>query len=130
MYVFFVVSAIFYHVSFLSFFKKRKQTDRPVRHGNVNTVSLLQLKSTFELAPTLHAHASITPADTDTVFLWLGANIMLAYPIAEADALLAEKLNGARASRTACDDDLDFLREQITVCFFSLKIHPGALLLV
>jgi hypothetical protein len=52
----------------------------------------------------------------DEVFLWLGANVMLAYPIAEAEEMLTEKLEAARRSLGHCEEDLEFLREQITVC--------------
>ena len=52
---------------------------------------------------------------TDEVYLWLGANVMLAYPIPEAETLLESKLEGAEESLANCEEDLDFLREQITV---------------
>lgn len=41
---------------------------------------------------------------------------MLAYPIPEAEDLLDNKLKTAQLSLTNCQEDLDFLREQITVC--------------
>ena len=40
---------------------------------------------------------------------------MLAYPIAEAETLLEGKLSGAQQTLKNCEEDLDFLREQITV---------------
>lgn len=40
---------------------------------------------------------------------------MLAYPIAEAETLLESKLTMAQENLAHCDEDLDFLREQITV---------------
>jgi hypothetical protein len=40
---------------------------------------------------------------------------MLAYPIPEAVELLTSKLSTAKASLVTCEEDLDFLREQITV---------------
>lgn len=40
---------------------------------------------------------------------------MLSYPLPEADSLLASKLDAAKTSLANCDEDLDFLREQITV---------------
>lgn len=51
------------------------------------------------------------------MYLWLGANVMLAYPLEEAEAMLKEKLSAAELSLANCDEDLEFLREQITVCF-------------
>lgn len=56
------------------------------------------------------------------VYLWLGANIMLAYPICEAEDLLREKLDAARSALGGCEEDVEFLREQVTVrssTFFS-----------
>ena len=40
---------------------------------------------------------------------------MLAYPIDEAETLLESKLKGAQDSLANCEEDIDFLREQITV---------------
>lgn len=40
---------------------------------------------------------------------------MLAYPIPEAETLLKSKLDAAQASLANCEEDLDFLREQVTV---------------
>lgn len=40
---------------------------------------------------------------------------MLAYPLPEAENLLESKLSAAQSSRSNCEEDLDFLREQITV---------------
>lgn len=73
------------------------------------------IQTTFELNDTLYAHATVDPKDTNEVYLWLGANVMLAYPIEEAEAMLAEKLAAAEKSLAACEEDLEFLREQITV---------------
>ncbi|KAL8944806.1 MAG: hypothetical protein Q9216_000228 [Gyalolechia sp. 2 TL-2023] len=70
------------------------------------------IETTFELNETLFARAEIPP--TDEVYLWLGANVMLAYPIGEAESLLESKLSTAQGSLENCEEDLDFLREQIT----------------
>lgn len=43
------------------------------------------------------------------------ANVMLAYPLSEAEELLISKLETAQQSLANCEDDIDFLREQITV---------------
>jgi hypothetical protein len=45
----------------------------------------------------------------------LQANVMLAYPIPEAEELLESKFTAAQESLDNCEEDLDFLREQITV---------------
>ncbi|CAI7569239.1 unnamed protein product [Penicillium crustosum] len=39
---------------------------------------------------------------------------MLAYPLDEAETMLDEKLNAAESSLQNCEEDLEFLREQIT----------------
>ncbi|KAM3070047.1 peptide chain release factor 1 [Clarireedia jacksonii] len=70
------------------------------------------IEATFELNDTLYAKANIPP--TEEVYLWLGANVMLSYPIDEAEELLSTKLSAAKQSLANCEEDLDFLREQIT----------------
>lgn len=40
---------------------------------------------------------------------------MLSYPIEEAEELLESKLKTAKTSLSNCEEDLDFIREQITV---------------
>ncbi|KAL8925172.1 MAG: hypothetical protein Q9208_003677 [Pyrenodesmia sp. 3 TL-2023] len=70
------------------------------------------IETTFELNDTLYAKAVVPP--TDEVYLWLGANVMLSYPVAEAETLLESKLSTAQQSLENCEEDLDFLREQIT----------------
>ncbi|KAL6870545.1 Prefoldin, subunit 3 [Trichoderma novae-zelandiae] len=86
----------------------------------LDTVQFLKLRkdetepieTTFELNDTLYARANIPP--TDEVYIWLGANVMLSYPVDEAQALLTSKLTAAKTSLSNCEEDLDFLREQIT----------------
>lgn len=70
------------------------------------------IEATFELNDTLYAKANIKY--TDEVYLWLGANVMLSYPINEAEELLTSKLSAAKLSLKNCEEDIDFLREQIT----------------
>jgi len=84
------------------------------------------------LNETLYAEAELE--DTDVVYLWLGvlslyyhpsvwvisltlpqANVMLSYKIPEAIELLRTKLENAQGSLQGLSDDLEFLREQITV---------------
>jgi hypothetical protein len=84
------------------------------------------IETTFELNDTLYAKAEIPP--TDEVYLWLGANVMLSYPIGEAETLLDSKLQAAKRSLSNCEEDLDFLREQVTVTQPCLG-HPGDLLI-
>ena len=39
---------------------------------------------------------------------------MLAFPLAEAESLLRDKVSTAQSSLVVCTEDLEFLREQIT----------------
>ena len=73
------------------------------------------IETSFELNDTLYARATVSPEDTDEVYIWLGANVMLSYPIEEAEAMLSEKQRAAEASLASCEEDLEFLKEQITV---------------
>ncbi|KAH7369856.1 Prefoldin subunit-domain-containing protein [Rhexocercosporidium sp. MPI-PUGE-AT-0058] len=70
------------------------------------------IEATFELNDTLYAKAHVPP--TEEVYLWLGANVMLSYPIDEAEELLTGKLAGAKLNLANCEEDQEFLREQIT----------------
>lgn len=85
------------------------------------------LETHFELNDTLYAKAKV--AATDEVYLWLGANVMLAYPIADAETLLSEKLDAARTGLSGCEEDLDFLREQITVSKTTKLMHGFELIM-
>ncbi|KAF5136816.1 putative prefoldin subunit 3 [Metarhizium anisopliae] len=70
------------------------------------------IETTFELNETLYSRANV-PA-TSEVYIWLGANVMLSYTTDEAETLLSSKLATAKTSLSHCEEDLDFLREQIT----------------
>lgn len=74
----------------------------------------VDMETTFPLADTLYAKAVVRPKELDEVYLWLGANVMVAYPLAEAEEMLAGKLEKARESLRAAEEDLEFLRVQIT----------------
>jgi len=73
-----------------------------------------EIETMFSLQDTLYAKAKIKPAEVDEVYLWLGANVMVAYPLHEAEELLQGKLDKARESLKAAEEDLEFLRVQIT----------------
>ncbi|ORX46284.1 Prefoldin, subunit 3 [Hesseltinella vesiculosa] len=70
------------------------------------------LHTDFELNDTLYAQAKIEPSGT--VYLWLGANVMLEYKFEEAIDLLTSKLDTAQGSLKNTIEDLAFLRDQIT----------------
>lgn len=48
---------------------------------------------------------------------------MLSYPIDEAEELLKNKLAAAETSLKNCEEDLEFMREQITVSY-PCTIYP------
>ncbi|KAH9986181.1 prefoldin subunit [Russula compacta] len=71
------------------------------------------VRTTFELGDTLYAEAELE--ETDTVYLWLGANVMLSYKIPAAIELLKSKLEAANTSLNNTVENLEFIREQMTV---------------
>lgn len=87
----------------VKFLSKQKAKDEAV-----------EMETTFPLADTLYAKAVVRPEKLDEVYLWLGANVMVAYPLAEAEEMLGGKLKTARQSLRAAEEDLEFLRVQIT----------------
>ena len=70
------------------------------------------IKTHFPLTDNCHARASIPPSDR--VCLWLGANVMLEYSIEEAEDLLKTSSANAAESVKKLDENLAFLRDQIT----------------
>jgi len=66
----------------------------------------------FHFNETVYAKANVPPAQT--VWLWLGANVMLEYPLDEAAELASSKLEAAERGNDTCTEDLEFLRENIT----------------
>ena len=72
------------------------------------------IETTFPLQDTLYSHATINTKTLDEVYLWLGANVMVAYPLEEAEKLLQEKLDKAKESLKAAEEDLEFVRVQTT----------------
>lgn len=76
----------------------------------------------FELADSVFANAKIKKEDT--VLLWLGANVMLEYNYAEADALLTKNLKNAEVNLASLEGDLAFLKDQITISEVNIaRIH-------
>lgn len=69
----------------------------------------------YELNETLFSKAAINPKDPDfKVGLWLGADVMLEYPLDEAIELLSQKLADAKQNLDVSQQDVEFLRENIT----------------
>jgi len=70
------------------------------------------LETTFLLSDQCYLRAAVPP--TQTVGLWLGANVMLEYTLDEAKQLLRENLTAASNALANTAKDLDFLKDQIT----------------
>lgn len=68
----------------------------------------------YQLNDTIYATAQIPTENCKTVSLWLGANVMLEYPIDEAIQMLSERLEKTKASKATTLEDLDYLRVNIT----------------
>ena len=71
----------------------------------------------YQLNDTLYTKAQVDiPEDRADlkVGLWLGADVMLEYPIDEAIELLKKKLADSEQSLTVSTEDVEFLRENIT----------------
>ncbi|KAG9457800.1 hypothetical protein H6P81_002308 [Aristolochia fimbriata] len=67
----------------------------------------------FEVSEGIYSRARIE--DMDSVCLWLGANVMLEYSCEEANNLLQKNLENAKASLEVLVEDLQFLRDQVTI---------------
>lgn len=67
-----------------------------------------EFETEFLLSEQVFAKAKILP--TDTVCLWLGANVMLEYSLKDAKELLQQNIAAATRNLDYVDHDLDFLR--------------------
>ncbi|KAG1080887.1 hypothetical protein G6F42_023165 [Rhizopus arrhizus] len=81
-------------------------------------VNLLQRRKVLEeKIPEIEKTIAMAKAKieaTGSVYLWLGANVMLEYTCEEAKDLLTSKLDTAKNSLKNTLEDLEFLRSQIT----------------
>ena len=77
-----------------------------------------ELDMHFELTDSVYAKAKVK--DAESVYLWLGANVMLEYPLDEAKALLetnhANCVNNLATNRS----DLAFVKDNITITEVSI----------
>jgi prefoldin subunit 5 len=92
----------------------RKKKDQTRDEEDVGDEGVADLETTFSLSDTLYAKAKFAPKKIDEVYLWLGANVMVAYPLAEAEEMLRGKVEKARETLKSCEEDMEFLRVQIT----------------
>ncbi|XP_037082711.1 prefoldin subunit 3-like [Pollicipes pollicipes] len=100
--------------------RKRLKSQIPDIEGSLKIVRQMQeqkgtegvISSHFLLSDQVYAKAESKPSDS--VCLWLGANVMLEYSLDDANTLLSENLNNAQKNLSQVDHDLDFLRDQFT----------------
>ena len=72
------------------------------------------IKLDFMVAQNLWAKAEVPVSDK--VLLWLGANVLCEYTHDEAVTLLNKNLSNAQATLKSNEEQIDFLRDQITIC--------------
>lgn len=72
------------------------------------------IETNYELNDTLYMKASINTENLNSVYLWLGADVMLEYPLDEAVKLLNDRLTNNNQQLKLVKEDLEFLKENIT----------------
>lgn len=96
--------------------RARLRRQLPDFEKTLEVIKLLEAKNElnthFLMSSQLFSKARIPP--TDKVCLWLGANVMLEYPLDEAKALLNKNLSTSKSNMEQIDGDLEYLRDQIT----------------
>jgi prefoldin subunit 5 len=68
----------------------------------------------FMVSNNLWAKANVPVGDT--VCLWLGADVMCEFTHDEAKVLLNKNLENAFITQRRNEEDMDFIKDQITVC--------------
>jgi prefoldin subunit 5 len=71
------------------------------------------LETNFLVSDNIWAKAKISN-ESGRVGLWLGANVMVEYTFQEAIVLLNKNLKNAEDKLKEADDDIDFLKDNIT----------------
>lgn len=72
------------------------------------------IETNYELNDTLYTRAKIDVESLNSVYLWLGAEVMLEYPLDEAVTLLDDRLVKNKELLAIVKEDLEFLKENIT----------------
>merc|ERR1711907_696317 len=72
------------------------------------------MQTHFQLGNCLYANADVPVNEDSRVCLWLGANVMLEYTYDEAVELLTGNKTQAVETVESLDEDLDFIKDQIT----------------
>ncbi|CAK7891691.1 prefoldin subunit 3 [[Candida] anglica] len=95
------------NLEIISHIQERKENDVEDDEENV-------IETNYEINDTLYTKATIDVENLNSVYLWLGAEVMLEYPIDEAISLLEERLQNNKESLAIVKEDLEFLKENIT----------------
>lgn len=95
-------------------FMEKKNAEQKTEEGEKS-----KLNVDFMVSNNLWAKAEVPIGET--VCLWLGADIMCEYSFEEAKALLSKNLNNAVTTLANNENDLDYIKDQITVCEVSKK---------
>ena len=72
-----------------------------------------EMETNFLISDNVWAKAKL-PNKTGKVGLWLGANVMVEYNFEEALKLLGKNLHNAETRVKSTEEDLNFLKDQIT----------------
>jgi len=99
-----------------------EQTLEMLKHLKAKKEAEEDMTTDFLLTEQVYCKAKVPP--TEKVCLWLGANVMLEYPLDEAEALLSKNLAAAKKNVEQLNVDLDFLRDQVTTTEVSMaRVH-------
>ncbi|DBA78997.1 hypothetical protein WJX77_004884 [Trebouxia sp. C0004] len=77
-----------------------------------------ELMVDFAISDQVFAKAKVPV--TDSVNLWLGANVMLEYPLEEARDLLAQNIKNCKANLKQNQQDLELVKDSITTTEVSI----------
>lgn len=72
----------------------------------------------FELTDNIYAKAALQ--HVDSVNLWLGANVMVEYPLDEAQELLQTNLDACKSSLEAIEKEMESTKDSITITEVSM----------
>eukprot|EP01100_Stratorugosa_tubuloviscum_P008765 TRINITY_DN364_c0_g2_i1.p1 TRINITY_DN364_c0_g2~~TRINITY_DN364_c0_g2_i1.p1 ORF type:complete len:181 (-),score=71.83 TRINITY_DN364_c0_g2_i1:93-635(-) len=91
------------------FLKLKKDSEEPI-------------KTSYELSDNLFANATINKPQS--ICIWLGANTMVEYSFEEALELLENNISTAKRGLSNVEEDLHFLRDQITITEVNIaRVH-------
>lgn len=77
-----------------------------------------ELDMNFELTDAVYAKAKVK--DAESVYLWLGANVMLEYPLEEAKELLETNYQNCKNNLGTNRSDLAFVKDNVTITEVSI----------